>query len=123
MVELAAENRCHVDLECGRTGQSGTAQHIAGGIAIKTAHLAARIDKTSRNTADQAGSTALLLRLWGQNREINGHHLAKAVGFQVNHIAFIGRDHRHHVQVHRSGHHNTVIMIRMVTANLGAAGR
>ena len=122
IVVFAAEDRRDADLEGRRAGQAGTAQHVAGGAGVKAAHLAAVIEDTHRHAADQGGGVFSLPRLRGTDAQVHIADLFKTLGLDAHDVVLIGGDHRHDVQVDRTGQHDAVVVVGVVAADLGAAG-
>ena len=122
VVVLAAEDRAHAHLERRRAGQAGAAQHIAGGVSVKAAHLAAGLHKASRHAADEARGMFHLAFLGGQDAQVHIVDLIKAVGLDPHHVILVGRHHCHNVQIDGGGHHHAVVVVGVVAADLGAAG-
>ena len=122
VVVLTAQDGTDADLERRRTGQAGTAQHIAGGVAVKATHLAACIHNALGNAADKGGRMLGLAGLRGQDVDVNIVDFVKAQGLDADDVFLVRRYNGHHVQIDGTCQHDTVVVVGVVAADLGAAG-
>ena len=122
VVIFAAQDGTDADLKRCRAGQAGAAQHIAGAVAVKAAHLAAGIHNALCHAADQRGGVLGLLRLRNQNIDIDIVDLVKAQRLNADDVILIGGNDRNHVQIDGAGQHHAVVMVGVVAADLGSAG-
>ena len=121
VVVLAAQDGTDADLKGCGAGQTGAAQHVAGGVAVKAAHLAARIHDALGYAADQGRGVLGLARLRDEVGDIDIVNFVKAQGLDADDIFLIRGDDGHHIQVDRACQHHTVIVVSVVAADLGAA--
>ena len=122
-VVLAAQDGTHADLKGGGAGQPGAAQHAAGGVAVKAAHLAAGIQNALGNAADEGGRMLRLVGLGRQDGKIHIINFFKAVGLHTDDVFLVGGNHRHNVQVDRACQNHTVVVVGVVAADFGTTGR
>ena len=121
-VVLAAQDRADAHLKRRRAGKSRPAQHIAGGVGVKTADLSPVVEDADRHAADQRSGMLGLLRLRGADAQVHIADAAKPLRFHADDVVRIGRNDRHDVQVDRTGQHNAVVVVGVVAADLGTAG-
>ena len=121
VVVLAAQDGTDADLKGCGAGQTGAAQHVAGGVAVKAAHLAARIHDALGYAADQGRGVLGLARLRDEVGDIDIVNFVKAQGLDADDIFLIRGDDGHHIQVDRAGQHHAVVVVGVIAADLGAA--
>ena len=122
IVVLAAQDGPDADLERRRAGQAGTAQHVAGGVGVEAADLAALVDDACRHAADQRCGVLFLMLLRDKVGHIDVVDLLKAEGLDADDVLLVGGNDGHDVQVDRACQHHAVVMVGVVAADLGAAG-
>ena len=121
VVVLAAQDGTDADLKGCGAGQTGAAQHVAGGVAVKAAHLAACIHNALGYAADQGRGVLGLARLRNEVGDIDIVNFVKAQGLDADDIFLIRGDDGHHIQVDRTCQHHTVVVVGVVAADLCAA--
>ena len=89
VVVLAAQDGTDADLKGCGAGQTGAAQHIAGGVAVKAAHLAACIHNALGDAADQGRGVLGLARLRDEVGDIDIVNFVKAQGLDADDIFLI----------------------------------
>ena len=90
IVVLSAQDGTDADLEGSGAGQAGAAQHVAGGVGVKAADLAARVDDTGGHAADQGCGVLLLLLLRDQVGHVHIVDLLKAQGLDADDVLLVG---------------------------------
>ena len=122
IVVLAAQDGTDADLEGSGAGQARATQHVAGGVGVKAADLAARVDDTGGHAADQGSGVLLLLLLRDQVGHVHIVDLLKAQGLDADDVLLVGGNDRYNVQVDGARQHHAVVVVGVVAADLGAAG-
>ena len=111
----------HSHFKGRRAGKSGPAQHIAGSIGIKAAHLFSNGPEPLRNAADQTGGVGSLPFLRACYGQVNDIQFVEPTGLHPNIAVRIAGCDRHKVQCHRRRKAVTVLVVGMVAAQFCTA--
>ena len=109
------------DLERRRGRQAAARQHRGGHIGVKGHGRMAQRGEPRSNAADEGLRRA---RLGGDGLQLRQGDLAEgiALGQHADRAALAAGDRRHGVEIHGARQHAAVLMVRVVAADLRAAG-
>ena len=90
VIVLAAEDGPDTDLKGSRAGKAGAPQHVAGGVGIKAAHLAAVVEDPHRHAADQGRGMLGFPGLRRADAQVHIVDFFKTVGLDPHNIVLVG---------------------------------
>src|SRR5699024_5004190 len=109
------------DLVSGGRGKAGTAGHSAAGVGAEALGGKACIGNSLGNAPDEGGGGVFLLGMNFQVVQVNGQFRITFAD-HLGHLA-LGGDHAgQNIHVYAAGQNAAVLMVGMVSANLGTAG-
>ena len=103
-----------------RRRESAAAQDIGSGVSIKAAYSNAHFLKSGNHTANQCSGLSLFLRMYREVTQI--HIILRIPGrLQPNHMLVVKCHNGNDVQINRGSQNTAMLVIGMVSADLGSA--